>query len=146
MAGAAGAGLAALEGVALGALGVGLSLCLSVEDVLLCGAEGGLDFLDGGVDGCDVLCFVGVFEFGYGCLDGCFLVGGYLVAEFAELFLGLEDDGVGLVEFVDAFFFFCVGCCVGCGFVFHAFDFCVGEAAGGFDADALLFAGGFIFS
>lgn len=45
---------ATLEGCALLA-GCALGLCLGVEDVLLGCAEGCLDFLDGGVDGCDVL-------------------------------------------------------------------------------------------
>ena len=40
------------------------------------------------------MCFL---EFGNCLLDGSALVGGNLVAEFLELFLGLVDDGLGLV-------------------------------------------------
>ena len=66
---------------------------------------------------------MGVLEFAYGSLDGGFLVGGNLVAEFGELFLGLEDYSVGLVEFVDFLFLFGVGGGVGGSFILNAFDF-----------------------
>ena len=74
--------------------GVGSGLLQGVEDVLLGGAESGLDLLDGFLDAVDVLSLVGVFQFGDSGLDGSFLVGGNLVAELLELFLGLEYDGV----------------------------------------------------
>ena len=88
---------------------------------------------------------MGFFEGCESCLDRGLLVGRNLIAEFVELFFGLENDCVGLIEFVDALLFFCVGGCIGGCFVFHTFDLGVGQAAGGFDADALFFAGGFIF-
>ena len=131
-------------GVGCACAGVGTGLGLCVEDVLLGFAELGFDVLDGGVDGVEVLALVGFLEAVEGALDSGLLVGGNLVAEFAELFLGLEDDGVGLVELVDTLFFLGVGSCVGFGFFLHALDFGVGEAAGCFDADALLLAGGLV--
>ena len=110
-------------GVGCACAGVGTGLGLCVEDVLLGFAELGFDVLDGGVDGVEVLALVGFLEAVEGALDSGLLVGGNLVAEFAELFLGLEDDGVGLVELVDTLFFLGVGSCVGFGFFLHALGF-----------------------
>ena len=94
------------SGLRSGLLCAGLGLCLGVEDVLLGGSEGCLAFLDGGIDSFDILSFVCFLELGYCGLNGALLVGGDLVSECSELFLGLEDDGVGLVEFVYALFLF----------------------------------------
>ena len=99
---------AGVAGVRSAGAGLGtclLGLGLSVEDVLLGSAKGGFNFLDGGFDAGDVLSLVGVFQLGNGCFNCGFLVGGNLVAEFVELLFGLEDDGVGLVDGVDALFF-----------------------------------------
>ena len=60
-----GAGIVGLATLSL----LGASLLLGVEDVLLGLAELGLDFLDGGFDGCDVLILVGFFQLIDGCLD-----------------------------------------------------------------------------
>ena len=95
-----GAGISAC--VCLGLLSL-LGLSLSVVDVLLCGLESVFDFLDGSVTGGYVLALVSVFQFGEGAFDSSLLVGGNLVTEVAEALLGLEDDGIGLVELVDSF-------------------------------------------
>ena len=96
-----------------------LSLSLGIEDVLLSGAECSLDLLDGGVDSCEVGVLVGFFELAYSALDSRAFVGRYLVAQFAELFLGLVDDSLCLVQFVYALFLACVGFGVG---LFHFFN------------------------
>ena len=70
---------------------------------------------------------MGVFQLGDGGLDGGLFVGGNLVAELAELLLGLEDDGVGVVELVDTLFLLGVAGGISLGFLFHALDFGVGE-------------------
>ncbi len=79
-----------------------LCLLLGIENVLLGSAEGCLDILDGSVNACDILSPVCLFKACHGSFDSALLVGGNLVAEFAQLLFGLEDDGIGLVELVDA--------------------------------------------
>lgn len=136
-----GAGISAC--VCLGLLSL-LGLSLSVVDVLLCGLESVFDFLDGCVTGGYVLTLVSVFQFGEGAFDSSLLVGGNLVTEVAEALLGLEDDGIGLIELVDAFLLFGIGIGVCGSFVLHTLDFGVCQAAGSFDTYALLFTGGFV--
>ena len=57
-----------------------LSLSLSVEDVLLSGAECGFDVFDCGIDSVDVLSLVGFFKGSESCFDLRFLISGDLVA------------------------------------------------------------------
>ena len=78
---------------------------------------------------------MGVFQTSERCLNLGFLVGGNLVAEFAELFLGLEDHAVSLIEFVGTFLSLLVGLFVSLCLVAHLLDFSVAKAAGSLDTD-----------
>lgn len=77
-----GSGLAALERIALGALGTGIGLSLGVEDILLGCTEGVVDFLDGSIDGSEVGALVSLFQLGNGSFNRGLLVGRNLIAEF----------------------------------------------------------------
>lgn len=125
---AAGSGVGACVGVET-CTGVSAALCLSlgVEDILLGCLELCFDVLDCSVDTGDILSLVSFLELGDSIFDSGLLVGGNLVAEVGKLFLGLEDDCIGLVEFVDTLFLLGVACGVGCGFVLHTFDFSVSQ-------------------
>ena len=73
---------------------------------------------------------------------GPFLSSGKLVAELSQLLLGLEHQAVGLIQHLHALLGFLVGIRIGGGLVLHSLDFLIAQSAGGFDADALLFACG----
>ena len=104
---------AAVEALVLGALGTALSVG-SVVHVLTCCVEGVVEGFHCAVDTSDISVFMCCFKVFEGLLDRGFLVGRYLVAELFELFLGLEDSSVGLVEFLDTFALAFVG--IGIGF------------------------------
>lgn len=71
-----------------------------------------LNLRDGCVDSGEVLSLVSFLELVEVVLDGGLLVGGNLVAELLKLLLGLEDDGVGVVELVDLLLLLGIGSCV----------------------------------
>jgi hypothetical protein len=75
---------------------------------------------------------------------GCFLVGRELVAEFLQLFFGLEDQAVRLVQLVGTVARGLVGIGVGLGLFLHLLDLLLAQAAAGLDADALLLARGLV--
>ena len=131
-------------------IGVGLRACAStwLAGLLVHLGTGGLpcvvEFGNGGVNGGDVLSLVSILQFLQGTFDGRFLVGGKFVTEFLQLILGLENHGVGLVEFVNLLAFLLVSFGIGLGLGFHAVDFVLAQSASGFNADSLFLTGGFV--
>ena len=71
--------------------------------------ESGHEGVVGCFAGIGVTFSVRVFEVCEGFLDRRLLVSRDLVAEFSELFLGLEDRSVGFVEFVSLLFGLLIG-------------------------------------
>ncbi len=119
-------------------------LLLGFVHVLAGGLPGGVDLGHGLVDLLDVAGAVGGLELVEGGLDGALLLGGNLVAVVLEVLLALEDHVVGVVDLLNLLLGLLVGVGVGLGFGFHALDFVLGEAAAGFDADVLALAGGLV--
>ena len=83
-------GLLAAVGGALSVLCSACALLLGVVHLLRGGLEHPVQLVDGGVDGGDVLCLVGVLESLQGGLDGLFFVGRDFVTEFFELFFDIK--------------------------------------------------------
>ena len=63
-----------------------------------------------------------------------------------ELLFCLEDQRVGLIDFLRFFLHFTVGIRVSFRFRFHLLDLIVGETGRFLQSDVLRFAGGFIFA
>src|SRR5699024_2636878 len=92
-----------------------------------------------------LLLFVPLFDLLKRCFDFFLISVRNLVLMLIQLFLGREDQAVGLVELLGTLANALIFISMLFGRLLHLFDLLFGQAGRRFDANALLFAGAFIF-